>query len=204
MRESAFCPVVFTCLILALLCSSGCGRHSSSKRAGATNPPAEDTGKARAVSSKPSASPSPAPISDAPDSTALLARLRIAPSVLEIGDARVVLDAYLWRDFMPVIGGDSKSGKPMMAVIKLAAAPGSTLPSGVDAQLVWLVRGTEIWAGSFMKEERTADPRAVEKVFRNGPLWPPGEAVDVIVEVLDAAGGKHLLRASGVKIHQTS
>lgn len=137
----------------------------------------------------------------APESTrgALLA----APLSVVVEGVTLRLEAFLWRDYMPI---SPPGGKPLMASIKLlvADAGAKSFPDGVDAGRVWLVRGEEIWTGKFLVEERPDEPGMKEKVFRDGPLWEPGEEVDVIIEVRDRGGATRLLRAPKVRIIKTS
>ncbi|MCG3132062.1 MAG: hypothetical protein FLDDKLPJ_02872 [Phycisphaerae bacterium] len=150
---------------------------------------------------KPGAPAPPAPAPPTPDPTreALLA----APLSVAVEGVTLRLEAFLWRDFMPI---SPPGGKPLMASIKLVVvdAGAKSFPGGVDAERVWLVKGEEVWAGKFLVEERPDEPGMKEKVFRDGPAWEPGEEVDVVIEVHDRAGAKRLLRAPKVRIIKTS
>lgn len=134
-----------------------------------------------------------------PTREALLA----APLSVVVEGVTLRLEAFLWRDYMPI---SPPGGKPLMASIKLlvADAGAKSFPDGVDAERVWLVRGEEVWTGTFLVEERPDEPGMKEKIFRDGPLWEPGEEVDVIVEVRGRTGATRLLRAPKVRIIKTS
>jgi hypothetical protein len=127
--------------------------------------------------------------------------LRAAPTVVTIAGKPLVLETFLWRDFMPISPPD---GRPLIAVLRVKAADGTTVPSSVRADAVWVVFGSEVWAAR-TAEERSRDETApfYEAIARNGPKWGPGVTVDVVVRLRDNAGQSVLLRAPDQFVHRT-
>ena len=124
--------------------------------------------------------------------------LRGAPTSITLGGKTLVLETYLYRDFMPV---SPPNGKPLIAVLRVKTADGSAFPSGVRADGAWVVLGDEVWSAA-VGEERFPSASSYEVVARNGPKWGPGVTVDVVVRLRED-GEEHRLRASNQPIHRT-
>ena len=126
-----------------------------------------------------------------------------APDTVQIKKVRVVLETYLWRDFMPVSPPD---GKPLRAAVSLVPVNTAYLPEAVDAQKIWVIYGEEAWANS-LSAVSPAEPgmplTRLEKTAANGPKWGPGVEVTVVVEILDGEGKTYLLKADHQTIHRT-
>lgn len=129
-----------------------------------------------------------------------LEQLAAAPIAVSIEQHSIRLSTYLYRDFMPISPPD---GKPMIAVAKIASADSSPLPSGLDADRIWLINGDQVWQGTFSSEARPSDPALLEKVLRNGPMWSPGSKVDVVVRIISPGSEQFLLRAPKQLVHRT-
>jgi hypothetical protein len=127
--------------------------------------------------------------------------LRAAPTVVTLAGKPLVLETFLWRDFMPISPPD---GKPLIAVLRVRAADGTAVPPGVRADAVWVVFGGEVWTAREV-EERARDETApfYEAVARNGPKWGPGVTVEVVVRLRDSTGRSVLLRAADQLVHRT-
>ena len=133
--------------------------------------------------------------------------LRAAPEAITIGDRKLVLQADLWRDFMPISPPD---GKPLIAVLKLKTTDAARFPEGVAVESVWIVNGEEVWSAAAKEVRKPNDdvsegpgPSTMEICVRNGPKWGPGIKVDVVIGVKDAQGQLHLLKAPGQDIGRT-
>jgi hypothetical protein len=124
--------------------------------------------------------------------------LRSAPLSVTADGKTLVLEPFLWRDFMPVSPPD---GKPLVAILRLRASDGSAPPSDVHIDAAWVVNGREVWTTGVGEERVTST--SYEVVARNGPKWGPGVAVDVIVRVRDSHGTTSLLRAANQLIGRT-
>ena len=134
----------------------------------------------------------------APDAnTPTLATLRSAPSSVKVGETTVVLSAYLWRDFMPVIPA---GGPPTTLIVSVASSDSSVAPA-VELEAAWVVNGKEVWT-PVLEFNPLVDPypNTILKFGYNGPKWTPGTLVDVIVRVRDSTGRAYLIRSAGEQV----
>lgn len=127
--------------------------------------------------------------------------LQGVPEQLELGDRKLKIETYLWRDFMPI---SPPGGKPLIGAIKLMSIDKKPLPKGVRIETVWVINGDEVWKSAVteVREGKEGAPM-LEVVVRDGPKWKPGTAVDVVVLVKDGKGETHMLRAADQGIHAT-
>ncbi|MCE1201881.1 MAG: hypothetical protein LWX09_07250 [Bacteroidia bacterium] len=127
------------------------------------------------------------------------AELRSSSEVHTIGNNRLELSTYLWRDFMPgTVGTD---GSKLMGVIRLQDAQGAALSNSIKLRRLHVVKGNEIWTTGFA-EVRSDDATILEGVVRNGPYWGPSINVDVICE-FDYLGKSYFIQAKSQPIHRT-
>jgi hypothetical protein len=114
------------------------------------------------------------------------------------------LDGYLWRDFMPTIGG-SGGGSPLMAALEVTVVGASEFPASVTVDRLWVLNGDEVWATRPVEEQPRggAGATTLAVMAREGPKWGPGITVDVVVRLRAAGGATTLLRAAGQPIHRT-
>ena len=127
-----------------------------------------------------------------------VAELQSAPTELTVGTETVVLDPYLWRDFMPVAPVD---GQPLVAVIRLRTAAGSAYGGDAEIDRVWVVNGSAVWTAQDI-EVRHGAAGEYEVVARDGPKWGPGINVDVVAR-MQVGGVRYLLRKAAVPIQRT-
>jgi len=126
-----------------------------------------------------------------------------APEEIEIANRRYVLEADLWRDFMPISPPD---GKPLISQIWVTATDLLEFPQSIDADRIWVVNGRDVWEAGFSDEERPqylSRKHQLNKVARKGPKWGPGIKVDVVVRVIDGKNNTYLIRSSDRSIHRT-
>ena len=115
-----------------------------------------------------------------------------APSAV-VGDASLRVEAIAWRSFQPIVG---EKGDPMIAIVRLVAAPGATVAADVKASAAYFIRGSEVVPATPREEQpREASPSVVEAMVRNGPRWTPGDSIDVVVAVRSGDGSTTLIRA---------
>ncbi|MFC1576203.1 hypothetical protein ACFL3J_00880 [Candidatus Omnitrophota bacterium] len=125
------------------------------------------------------------------------------PEEIEIGGKKYYLEAYLWRDFMPISPPD---GKPLMGVVKLLMDDLSGLPDGIDVTRVWIIDKDKVWQPDLSDKENVKKMRAnsyLQINFRNGPKWGPNIYVDVVLNVVDSSKGSYLLRGAYQYIERT-
>ncbi len=130
-------------------------------------------------------------------------QLLTAPDTVTINKTKLILETYLWRDFMPISPPD---GKPLRAVIKILPVNSETLPKNIIADKLWIIHKKEIWEESLpvKKSESSDEPLSkLEKVASGGPKWEPGDSVTVVVQLKDGSGKAYLLKADNQMIHRT-
>lgn len=137
----------------------------------------------------------------APDRS--LETLRLAVLSIRVGDATLDVDAEAWRSFQPTVSDTPRSrgeGDPLLALVRLRST-GDPIPAGLAMDGVYLIRGSEVAAVTAREEQPRAEgARFAEFMVRDGPRWPPGDSIDVVVALRDDSGRTMLLRAPRVAI----
>jgi hypothetical protein len=119
-------------------------------------------------------------------------------------DPELVLESELWRNFQPsTVTADTR----LTALLRLRTADRRPLPSGVRIERAWLACADarcegERWSTVPARSEEPYTPDVLEAVARGGPSWHSGAAVDVIVEVRDAAGNARRLALRAQRIRR--
>ncbi len=110
--------------------------------------------------------------------------LLTAPHCVEIEGRKYVLEAHLWRNFMP--GPDiSSDGGPLTVIVWITALDSMPFPSSISADTVWVINGEEIWRAVLLDERPpTSEVFKSGWVARGGPKWEPGASVTVIVRLI--------------------
>lgn len=113
-----------------------------------------------------------------------------APSQIDVGSVTLHLETYLWRNFQP----STESGTPLLALLRIKAAPGASLPPGLKVERAWLVLNDSAWESTPREEGPSGDPSSLELMSRNGPEWPVGSTITTVIRVRDASA-VYLLRS---------
>lgn len=134
-------------------------------------------------------------------------KLKAAPTKITIAGRSYKVEAFVWRDFMPISPPD---GKPMIASIKLIVEDGNSVPENLLPHKLWVMKsgGGEVWETSFT-DEPIFSKGNVQIIARNGPKWEPDTDIDVVVQLLDGNGSSnsnkiYLLRSPCQKIQKVS
>lgn len=131
----------------------------------------------------------------------LLARLNRAPLSLSASGQTLVLNPFVWRDFMPISPPD---GKPMIAVLRFAPADSNPLRATITVDSAWVINRSQIWAQRVTEVlPPQLRPGGHEVAIREGPKWGPGVSVDVVAQIRINGGNPLLLRAPNVIIQRT-
>lgn len=126
--------------------------------------------------------------------------IRKSEEILKFGGHTYVLEAYLWRDFMPVSPPD---GRPLIAINRLVEKDGLAIPEGVDIVMQYVINKDEVWESNY-SESVQGQANIIEKISREGPKWGPDIYVTVISKVVDSKSGEtYLLRLEDVYIGRT-
>lgn len=143
---------------------------------------------------------SPLVSADAASSRARAGETRVAPPAQ---DAELVLESELWRNFQP---STAPADTRLTALLRLRTADRRPLPSGVRIERAWLACADarcegERWSTVPSRSEHDT-PDVLEAVAHGGPSWHSGAAVDLIVEVRDAAGHARRLALRAQRIRR--
>jgi hypothetical protein len=127
--------------------------------------------------------------------------LRAAPLSIMVDARTLVLDPYLWRDFMPIA---PPNGDSLIVAIRVRSADDAAVPTTIHVDAAWVILDDLVWASGVGQESpATTQKPFYEAVARNGPKWGPGVNVDVVVRVKDSQGIARLLRAADRPIQRT-
>ncbi len=137
---------------------------------------------------------------DTGHTTPTAADVSAIPQRIVVSGESLMLETYIWRDFMPIAPPD---GRAMTAAISIKTVSAEPFPSNVDADSMWVFNNSQTWETAFTDEARPSDPHVLSKVARDGPLWQPGAVVDVVVRLKDNSGKTWLLRAANQTVQRT-
>lgn len=118
---------------------------------------------------------------------------------LKLGENLLVLQTYLWRDFMPSVGTKSKS--PLLSKIKLIDRHEKPIPPNLHLKKQYLIQGDKVWEFA-LKSIRAQTPYERVAVLRDGPQLKPGTEVDVVCE-LEYEGKRYRIAAKSQEIRET-
>ncbi len=124
-----------------------------------------------------------------------------ATATIIIDTVRIQISTYIWRDFQPIT---PPGGKPLRVKITLESQPPVSIHKMLQVIGVRLVSPEGTW--SVTPDENTdfrEHPGKLTFTLRNGPLWKPGEKVDVFVEVRGKDGKIRILKAEQQPIQAT-
>ncbi|MDR2145413.1 MAG: hypothetical protein LBE91_03000 [Tannerella sp.] len=126
-----------------------------------------------------------------------------AVETLVIGSSSFKLDAYLWRDFMPVSPVD---GKPMISINWLVSTDMVKIPENISMVKQYVFYEDEIWVADYENEAPAPSlpEYKLERISRNGPKWGPKIHVDVISQIYDSKTNKnYYIERKGVYVERT-
>jgi hypothetical protein len=105
-----------------------------------------------------------------------------AVGIITIDSHDYFIDAYLWRDFMPI---SPPNGKNLISINWLIRADSSAIPDNIELKQQYVVYGDSLWMADYENETHQTPEYKQEKVSRNGPKWGPFVYVDVIAKITD-------------------
>ena len=131
-----------------------------------------------------------------PADTDLLA----APDEILVENNALRLTSYPWRDFMPGVG---ETDTRLRAVLRIQAAQGKVVPSGLIVEQAWVIYDGDAWVWTPTGERAEPNGSALEISAGGGPTWPIGALVTAVVRARDARNNSYLLRAAPQAINRT-
>ena len=126
-----------------------------------------------------------------------------ALDTLMIGSNSFVLDAYLWRDFMPI---SPENGQPMISINWLVSTDLAKIPDNISMVKQYVFFEDKIWIAEYENEAPAPSLPAykLERISRNGPKWGPKIYVDVISNIYDSKTNKnYYIERKGVYVERT-
>jgi hypothetical protein len=105
-----------------------------------------------------------------------------AVGIITIDSHDYFIDAYLWRDFMPI---SPPNGKTLISINWLIRADSSAIPDNIELKQQYVVYGDSLWIADYENETHQTPEYKQEKISRNGPKWGPFVYVDVIAKITD-------------------
>ena len=121
---------------------------------------------------------------------------------LIIESNKLVLDAYLWRDFMPISPSD---GKAMISINWLRDIDSTEILDNIDLIEQYVIYNDSIWIAEYENETSTTQPDyKIEKISREGPKWGPKIYVNVISKVRDSnTNNDYYIRIKNIYVERT-
>ena len=111
-----------------------------------------------------------------------------AVDTLTIGSNRLVLDAFLWRNFAPI---SLPSEQAMASVNWLFSINMVKIPNSIRMVRQYVIYEDEIWVAEYEGDAPSArSDYMIERISRNGPKWDPGIYADVISQIHDSQNNK--------------
>jgi putative hemolysin len=120
---------------------------------------------------------------------------------LALGERTLVLEAALWRNFMPVVELESRP-RNLHVHLRISEAGGGDLPERLEITAVCVRHGPDEWRPQTLEHFRESRPDALTCVARGGPAWPIGEKGDVFAFVRLPDGSTKWLVTRGVPIRR--
>ena len=109
-----------------------------------------------------------------------------AVDTLIIGSNSFVLDAFIWRDFMP-----GNQNKGMISINWLIDTDSIKVPDNISMVKQYVIYKDKIWEANYEDEKRPEQPPyKIEEISRNGPMWDTSIYVDVISQIHDSQSNK--------------
>ncbi|MBN1416906.1 MAG: hypothetical protein JW973_17545 [Bacteroidales bacterium] len=125
-----------------------------------------------------------------------------AYDTLIIESNKFVLDAYLWRDFMPISPSD---GKALISINWLRDIDSIEISDNIDLIEQYVINNDSIWISKYENESSSTQPKyKIEKISKDGPKWGPKTYVDVISKVCDSnTNNDYYIRIKNIYIERT-
>ncbi|MCK4530855.1 MAG: hypothetical protein KAU44_06720 [Candidatus Marinimicrobia bacterium] len=107
--------------------------------------------------------------------------LNDASDTLIIADRSYILEAFLWRDFMP---GDNMDHS-LTAVNHLVALDSLSIPANIDLTKQYVILSDSIWIADYTDQRDSMVDYKLSRVSRQGPEWGPNISVNIVAEVTE-------------------
>ena len=119
---------------------------------------------------------------------------------LRVDGAAYHATAGIYRNFQPVIGGESDHR--LVAYIRLFSAEVDSIPPALHPKYVWVIHGVDTWGAQLQFENASRFPVYVQARAFGGPEWGVDDSVRVVTGIPDSTGGIRLLRCPDTTIRR--
>jgi hypothetical protein len=119
----------------------------------------------------------------------LKTKINSAPPKIKIEGITYTAQAYVWRDFAPVVITKKDSGKSyrgLRSLNRLIRSDSSKIPGYIKLVKQYVVNNNSIWIANYNQKDRpNLIPYKQVEVSSKGPEWKVGIKVNIGIEVLD-------------------
>lgn len=120
-----------------------------------------------------------------------------------IGANTFVLEAYIWRDFMPMMPDDDYN-RGMRSVNWLVSTDSTPIPDNINMVKQYIIHKNKVWEAGYEDEPYPLFPDRIMRISRNGPEWETGISVTVFSQIYDSeTKTSFYLKCNDVLIHRT-
>jgi hypothetical protein len=116
---------------------------------------------------------------------------------IQMGDFRVAVTGGAHRDFMPVV---TEARTRMGAGVIVEAEGSGALPRYLRADRIVVLYGDEAWVAPLEEAPGFRTSRRFTAGAGQGPLWPAGAIVEIVVRLVTPDRRTRLVRVPGVRI----
>ena len=99
---------------------------------------------------------------------------------LKLDSKKYILEAYLWRDFMPI---SPPNGRALVAINWLIDLDSTDISTNLDLVEQYVIYNDSVWIVPYENGTHTQHLYKLEKISINGPKWGPKIYVDVISKI---------------------
>ena len=128
----------------------------------------------------------------------LATKLKESPETISIDDEKLLLSAFLWRNFMPTT---DKPDNSLRAGIMVTSSNETPVPEALEIISLMIVKDDSVWVAETEIPE-SLDQQIIQASAKGGPEWSVGDKVDVVV-VLNDGNQTYYLRKREVTIQAT-
>jgi len=126
--------------------------------------------------------------------------LNNSSDTLNIADRNYILEAFMWRDFMP---GDNDDHS-LTSIKHLVALDSLSMPSYLDLTKQYVILNDSIWITDYTDQRDNLYDYKLSRVSREGPEWGINKSVSVVAEVTNTtADSIYYIKVENVVISAT-
>ena len=135
------------------------------------------------------------------DNEQVLLLMENAKETLLIGNIPFVLEAYIWRDYMPVIPPE---GRGIVSINWLVSPNSIPMPNHINMVKQYVIYEDKVWDADYESESDRTYFNKIERISRNGPQWETGISVTVVSQIYDSeTKTNYYIKCNDVTIHRT-